>query len=161
MRPSLSKVFATGFVRCVGEVIGLIVAETPEAALRAAQKVRVDIAPLPDEVVRFEEGILSENFFPFNHKIVKKSTDAVASTNTETYTDAVMTGGQHHWYLEPHALLVVPVENDEMVVYSCTQCVMKTQNAVSGVLGIPISNVNVIVRRIGGGFGGSKLMTQR
>ena len=151
------KVFATGFVRCVGEPIGLIVAESHEQALKAAKMVDVQIDRLDDTCIHLEEGILMENFFPYDHGITKGE---LRDDDTDvTYGDKVKIGGQHHWYLEPHALMVVPEDNDEITVYSCTQCVMKTQNAIAGVLGINQNNVNVIVKRIGGGFGGKETLS--
>jgi len=44
------------------------------------------------------------------------------------YSGTLNLGGQMHWYLEPHALTVIPSgDGDEITVLSCTQCVMKTQ----------------------------------
>ena len=68
-------------------------------------------------------------------------------------------GGQEHFYLEPHAILCVPVDHDEMVVYSCTQCITKSQNAVAGSIGVPNNKVSIKVKRIGGGFGGKETLS--
>ena len=67
--------------------------------------------------------------------------------------------GQEHWYTEPHALTVIPGEDEEMTVISCTQCVMKTQHAVAKALGVPACKVTCKVKRIGGAFGGKEVLS--
>lgn len=55
--------------------------------------------------------------------------------------------------MEPQTAVCVPAENG-IDVYSSTQWVDFTQMAVAQCLGIPENNVNMTVRRIGGGYGG-------
>ncbi len=100
-----NKIFATRYVRCVGEVVGLVVAETRELAQRAAALVRVELAPMDDECIDFEQGIATNNLFPYDHSIQHGQPPADGAA---ALSDRVQIGGQHHWYLEPHALYVVP-----------------------------------------------------
>jgi hypothetical protein len=57
----------------------------------------------------------------------------------------VRIGGQEHFYLETHASLVVPGENDEFTVYASTQNPTKTSNFVAAALGVPKNKVTSIM----------------
>lgn len=131
------KVFAHGKVRCVGEIIGIVVAKTQELADIASKKVKVNYLPLPS-VVSIEDAIEKKSFFPYDHKIVSGDPEneflrAKSSQDSFYMEGSLKEGGQEHFYLEPHAILCLPVDHDEMVVYSCTQCITKSQNAVAGI----------------------------
>ena len=66
----------------------------------------------------------------------------------------VKTGSQYYFYMETQTALAIPDEDDCMVVYSSSQYPEFLQGCISTCLGIPIHNVRVITRRVGGGFGG-------
>lgn len=55
--------------------------------------------------------------------------------------------------METQNAVVVPDEK-EMAVYSATQWVDFTQNAIANCLNIPANRINMVVRRLGGAFGG-------
>ena len=59
-------------------------------------------------------------------------------------------GGQEHFYLETHAVLVIPKEDNEMEVHCSTQNPTETQHYVAKALGIPDSRVTCRVKRLGG-----------
>ena len=65
-------------------------------------------------------------------------------------------GGQDHFYLEGMIALAIPGEDDEMTIHSSTQHPSEVQHIVGHVMGIPSNAINVIVRRMGGGFGGKE-----
>jgi xanthine dehydrogenase large subunit len=65
-------------------------------------------------------------------------------------------GGQEHFYLEAQASLVIPGEDGSMTVYTSTQNPTETQKLVAEVLDIPMNHVDVVTRRMGGGFGGKE-----
>lgn len=69
-------------------------------------------------------------------------------------------GAQEHFYLEPHALLAIPGETyGEMHIVSCTQCVTKSAKCVAGCLGVNEAKIKVVVKRLGGGFGGKETLS--
>lgn len=66
-------------------------------------------------------------------------------------------GGQEHFYLETNAALAIPhIEDGSMEVYCSTQNLMENQVFVAQVLGLPMSRVNMRVRRMGGAYGGKE-----
>ena len=65
-------------------------------------------------------------------------------------------GGQDHFYLEGHIAFAIPGEDDDVTVYSSTQHPSEVQHMVAHVLKVPSNAVTVIVRRMGGGFGGKE-----
>jgi len=65
-------------------------------------------------------------------------------------------GGQEHFYLEGQVARARPEEGGGVTVWSSNQNPTETQHLVANVLGIDMHLVNVIVRRMGGGFGGKE-----
>lgn len=68
-------------------------------------------------------------------------------------------GGQDHFYLETHATIAVPREEDELEIFCSTQHPSEVQKLIAHVLNIHINRVNIRVKRIGGGFGGKESRT--
>jgi len=65
-------------------------------------------------------------------------------------------GGQEHFYLEGQVARARPEEDGGVSVWSSNQNPTETQHLLANVLGIAMHRVNVIVRRMGGGFGGKE-----
>lgn len=61
---------------------------------------------------------------------------------------------QIHFYLETQAAVAVPGEQDAMTVISSTQNPDTVHGSVMRALGIPSNRVDVLIRRLGGGYGG-------
>ena len=159
--PYKEHAFCDGEVVSIGDVIGVVVASDHHTAARAAQLVQVNCIPDPNPLVTIEDAIAANSFYDFpNNQIVEGDLEkSLHDKKLQRLAGTLCIGGQEHFYLEPHALLVVPGENNEIEVISMTQCVTKTQNQVAQVLGIPASRVTVKVKRIGGAFGGKEVRT--
>ena len=65
-------------------------------------------------------------------------------------------GGQDHFYLEGQIAMTIPQEDNNFLVYSSTQHPSETQQIIGKVLKQNYNSIHVIVRRIGGGFGGKE-----
>jgi len=66
-------------------------------------------------------------------------------------------GGQEHFYMEPHNVIVVPIgEKDEYVCHVGTQEPDFVQSRLAMVLDVPKHKITVKTKRIGGGFGGKE-----
>jgi len=66
------------------------------------------------------------------------------------------TGSQEHFYLEGQVAFVIPKEDSDLLVYSSTQHPSETQQIIAKMLNQKSNTITVIVRRIGGGFGGKE-----
>jgi xanthine dehydrogenase/oxidase len=149
------ELFASEVVTCVGQPIGVVVAETEVEARAAARAVVVVYEDLP-AILDIETAAAQKSFYEgWGHAIecgdVNSTIDA-----TRCISGEVRMGGQEHFYLEPNASLVIPGEDDEIVTYSSTQCPDKHHKYIAHCLGIPMHKVVVRTKRLGGGFGGKE-----
>lgn len=69
------------------------------------------------------------------------------------------TGDQIHFYMETQATLAEPGEHKEIIIKSSTQSPDSAQSSMASSMGILESNVNVKVKRLGGGYGGKTTRT--
>ncbi|CAN1200132.1 Xanthine dehydrogenase 1 [Linum perenne] len=153
------EVFATEFVTCVGQVIGVVVADTHENAKLAARKVHVEYEELP-AILTIREAVDAGSFHPHTQKCMKSGdVDACfgSSQCDKIVEGEVQIGGQEHFYLEPNSSYIWTLDSgNEVHMISSTQAPHKHQKYVSHVLGLPMSKVVCKTKRIGGGFGGKE-----
>ncbi|KAL9261556.1 Xanthine dehydrogenase 1-like protein [Drosera capensis] len=153
------ELFATEFVTCVGQVIGIVVADTHENAKLAARKVHVEYEELP-AILSIEDAIQKKSYFSGTEKCLKKGDVDLCFQSKECeriIEGDVQVGGQEHFYLEPQCSLVYTLDSgNEVHVISSTQAPQKNQKDISHVLGLPMSKVVCKAKRLGGGFGGKE-----
>ncbi|KAF0492202.1 putative xanthine dehydrogenase [Gigaspora margarita] len=150
------EVFASEEVNCVGQIIGLIVAETQAIAQEAVGLVKVNYSELP-HILNIEEAIENNSFFPVNRRIVKGDVEKGLKEADFVFEGETRMGGQEHFYLETQATLIIPkIEDKEFEIHSSTQNPTETQIVVASVLGIDANKILCRVKRIGGGFGGKE-----
>ena len=143
--------FATVKCTAVGQPIGIVVAETPEAAAEAARCVAVQYEALPailsindalEHIKAAEaEGVAALAaadelvFFPEAHTIARGEVEsALAGEGITIVEGEAHVGGQEHFYLECNATLAMPDEDGRgMEVFASTQNPTKTQNFVANV----------------------------
>ncbi|GHA17593.1 xanthine dehydrogenase molybdopterin binding subunit [Devosia pacifica] len=149
-------VFADKLVQFWGQPMFAVVAETREAARRAAHQARIeyrDLDWIPDVRTAQAAGgrMVTEPL-----KLERGDVDAGLASAPRRLKGEIRIGGQDHFYLEGHIAMVVPGEDEDVTVYSSTQHPSEVQLMVSHVLGIHQHAVTVNVRRMGGGFGGKE-----
>ncbi|GAV73021.1 Fer2 domain-containing protein/FAD_binding_5 domain-containing protein/Ald_Xan_dh_C domain-containing protein/Fer2_2 domain-containing protein/Ald_Xan_dh_C2 domain-containing protein/CO_deh_flav_C domain-containing protein [Cephalotus follicularis] len=153
------EVFASEFVTCVGQVIGVVVADTQENAKHAARNVHVEYEELP-AILSIQEALDANSFHPNTEKCLRKGdVDLCFQSGVcdKIIEGEVQVGGQEHFYLEPQCSLVWTMDGgNEVHMISSTQAPQKHQKYVSHVLGLPMSKVVCKTKRIGGGFGGKE-----
>ena len=148
-------ILAAGEVLFHGQVVFAVVAETRDAARRAARLARIDVDSVAPRVT-VDDGLAdaAEVLAPYEFRR-GESAPAVAAA-AHRLEGRVRVGGQEHFYLEGQAALAVPGEDDEMRVHSSTQHPSEVQNLVAHMLGVPGAAVVCECRRMGGAFGGKE-----
>lgn len=69
----------------------------------------------------------------------------------------VLLKSQSHFYMETQTTLAVPDEDGCITIYTASQGVDPVQQNIATCLNIPLNNVRVITRRLGGSFGGKAI----
>jgi xanthine dehydrogenase large subunit len=148
-------VFATGTVEFHGQVLFAVIAESHDAARRAARLAKIEYDDLPP--VLTVDDALREKLFVLPEHVMKRG-DAASSIAQAPHrlTGEFRHGGQEHFYLEGQASLAVPAEDGDVIVHCSTQHPTEVQHNVAHVLGRPHNAVTVECRRMGGGFGGKE-----
>ncbi len=147
--------------RCVGDVLGLVVADTQFHARQAARAVRVEAEPLtpvtdpqaalaPGAPAIHAAGNLLE-VCAYSRGDVAAALSSSAHVVRKTFT----TQRIEHAFLEPEACLAVPRPGG-VKVYSQGQGVHDDQAQIASVLGVPRGNVEVELVANGGAFGGKE-----
>ncbi len=148
-------IFAGGTVLHVGQVIGLVLAETVMQARRAARAVQLDIEALPAVLTaRAAHAVQSYVLPPVTVK--RGEPEQAMKKAKHTLSGSFEVGGQEHFYLEGQIAYAVPQEQQQWLVYSSTQHPGEIQHWVAHALGLDSHRVRVECRRMGGGFGGKE-----
>jgi xanthine dehydrogenase large subunit len=145
---------ATSDVRCVGQAVAFIAADSYAAARAAAKLVRVEYEPLP-AILTIAQAIEARSFLAPPHVIARGDVEAALAGAHLKLVGEAHNGGQDHFYLETQATLAVPSEG-ALHLYCSTQHPSEVQATVAHVLGIGRNQVVVEVPRMGGGFGGKE-----
>lgn len=148
-------IFARNTVEHVGQVIGLVVADSVMAARRAARKVKPDITPLP-AVLDTATAIAQRSFVQPPVNVQRGDAEAGLARAAHRLQGTLEVGGQEHFYLEGQIAYVVPMEQNQWLVHSSTQHPAEVQEWVAHALGVGAHAVTVQCRRLGGGFGGKE-----
>ena len=148
-------VFAQGTVQFLGQVGGLIVADTVMTARRAARLVKWHVQALPAVLSVHEAHTQQSYVLPPVH-VKRGDAQAALQHAPHQLEGRFEVGGQEHFYLEGQIAYVVPLEQNQWRVYSSTQHPGEVQHWVSHALGLHNHAVTVECRRMGGGFGGKE-----
>jgi len=142
-------------VTFVGQAIILIAAETSEAINEAEKLIVIEYETL-EAVVTLEDAIKKNNLISSPRKITTGNFEKEFKSSKNKFEGKLYINGQEHWYLETQTALAVPSENNEIKIYASSQNPTETQAIVAEVLGLKLNQVEVEVKRLGGGFGGKE-----
>jgi xanthine dehydrogenase large subunit len=148
-------VFARDKVEHVGQVIGLVVADTAMQARRAARKVQAQIEALP-AVLSPRQAHAAHSYVLPPVTVRRGEPETALARSPHTLDGQLEVGGQEHFYLEGQVAYALPLEQDQWWIYSSTQHPGEIQHWVAHALGVENNAVTVECRRMGGGFGGKE-----
>jgi xanthine dehydrogenase large subunit len=147
---------AAGTVHYVGQPIFLVIADSHLAARKAARLGKISYAEKP-AILSIDQAMAADSRFEGGPVVWSKGDAAAAiAAAPHRLSGSIDMGGQEHFYLESQAALVFPQEGGDMLVHSSTQHPTEIQHKVAHAVGLPMANVRVEVRRMGGGFGGKE-----
>ncbi len=138
-----------------GQCLFAVVAETREqarAAVRLADLRYSEVSP----ILTIDEAIEARSYFSEPYRMSRGDASRAIAKSEHSLTGKIEIGGQDHFYLEGQIAVATPGEEDEMHLLSSTQHPSEVQKVVAENLAIPLAQVTVEVRRMGGGFGGKE-----
>jgi xanthine dehydrogenase YagR molybdenum-binding subunit len=135
-----------------GQYLGVMIADSLERAIAAANLVIVEADPEAPALdmesgEKFQPG---DDFAKTNYRRgdAERALGSAAHHVRQTYTTPV----EHHNPMEPSASMAV-WDGNKLTMYEATQWVVGARNVIADTLGIPREDVHVISKFVGGGFG--------
>ena len=148
-------IFPEKKVEYYGQPLFAVAAKSTELARKAVSKVKVVYKPLKP-IITIKEALKNKSYV-LKSSTIKRGNPIKKIHEGKNYLEGnFTTGNQEHFYLEGQAAFVIPQEDNDFVVYSSTQHPSETQSIIAKMLKQPNNSITVIVRRIGGGFGGKE-----
>jgi xanthine dehydrogenase large subunit len=132
-----------------------VVAETRDAARRAARLAKIEIAAIKP-LVTVADAILADSMVQPDYGFTRGQASQAMAASPHRVEGQFHIGGQEHFYLEGQIAMAIPGEGQDIHVISSTQHPTEIQHVVARVLGLPDHAVVAEVRRMGGGFGGKE-----
>jgi CO/xanthine dehydrogenase Mo-binding subunit len=164
--PDEEPVLAEDKVMYVGEQIAAIIAESEEAAMEAAGKVRLDLEELPP-VFDVEEALMPEapilkhwgtNYFVYEGHHCRRvrfgDVDKALEEADFIIKDRYQTSPIEHATTETTGCIVKPEPDGRYTVYTNTQALFFSLDNSALILNIPFNKLHFIGGTVGGGFGG-------
>ncbi|MHB0970308.1 MAG: selenium-dependent xanthine dehydrogenase [Thermoanaerobaculia bacterium] len=153
-------------VRCVGDVVAVVVAEDRATAREAAKLVRVDYEVLTP-VLTTDDALLpgAPQVNPAYPNILDKTeirrgdVDAALASSAHVVHGTWQTQRIEHLFLEPESALAEPLDDGRIHLYSGGQGVFDDRRQVASFLGVPEDRIHVELVPNGGAFGGKEDMS--
>ena len=146
---------AAGKVEFLGQAVAVVVARDMLYAREAAHNAKVLVRELP-ALLTIEEAMAASSFIMPPKGITRgKPAEAIASA-PHTLKGSTYCGQQEQFYLEGQITYAVPREDGQLTLYVSTQHPDGNQREAAAALNLSTNDVEVICRRMGGGFGGKE-----
>ncbi|XP_022731818.1 indole-3-acetaldehyde oxidase-like [Durio zibethinus] len=155
--------YADEVAQCAGDRIAFVVADTQKHADLAANLAVIDYDKenLEPPILSVEEAVERCSFFEVPSFLCPEQvgdfSKGMAEADHQILSAKLKLGSQYYFYMETQTALAVPDEDNCIVVYTSNQSPEFTHDTIAKCLGIPGHNVRVIMRRVGGGFGGKAI----
>jgi len=149
------QIFAGPQLMHVGQVMGLVVGHSHTQARQAARQMQLQAHS--ETPLLFARDAMHAGSFVLPQVTVQRGDAAAAlSAAPHQLQGSLEIGGQEHFYLESQIAYAIPQDNGHWLIHSGTQHPGEVQHWVAHALHIPLSQVRVVCRRMGGGFGGKE-----
>lgn len=167
------NVMARDKVLYAGHAVAAVAAINPEAAQQALLAIRVDYGELPavmdiesamaDDAVLLNSDLYTQGLPEKPNKPsnvaqrfeLKRGNLAAGFTQAEVIVEREFrTPTVHQGYIEPHACVARIGEDQQAIIWCCTQGHFVVRDAVAKILAMDVGQIRVMPSEIGGGFGG-------
>jgi xanthine dehydrogenase large subunit len=149
-------ILADGAIEFHGQVIFAVVAESRDAARRAARLAKIEVAAeQPAVTVDQSVAMAVKDLLP-PYEFKRGDLAKARKASKHRLAESFLIGGQEQFYLEGQISMALPEESGAMTVLSSTQHPTEVQHIVAKMLALPDALVTCECRRMGGGFGGKE-----
>ena len=149
------KIFTTKKIEYYGQPIFAVIATSNILAKKASLKAKIIVEELKP-ILTIKDAMKKKSYVLKPRFLSKGDTKNNLKKSKNILSGEVYSGGQDHFYLEGQIAMSIPQEDDNFLVYSSTQHPSETQQIIAKVLNQDFNSIHVVVRRIGGGFGGKE-----
>ncbi|XP_066250858.1 xanthine dehydrogenase/oxidase-like [Euwallacea similis] len=146
------KLFCEDTVEYFYQPVGIIIANTHDAAIAAAALVKVKTTPPVKKPFLTIRDVLKAGATDRIKLQSKNGSNQKGSDVQKTIKGQCYINSQYHFHMETQSCVVIPTE-DGLNVFAGTQWMDATQGAIAQTLNIPSQQINIFVRRLGGAFG--------
>ncbi len=142
-------------INYVGEPLCVVAASDECVLARALKAIRYDFDE-KDPILSIEAARAAKNFFGAPISVRSGDTATAMAGSARVLAGEFFSKGQDHFYLESQAACVYPGEQRELTVHCSSQHPTEVQHVVAHALGLRYHEVVVVVKRMGGAFGGKE-----
>jgi len=155
-------ILAVKNIRSWGDVCALVVAQTREAALQAAELVDIAADPVTpvlsiDDALKDDAPLVpafGNSNIVAEHRLRHGDPDKEFELCELILEEEFETQAVEQAYMEPESALCIPRHDGVIEVYGSMQHPFSTRRFTAAFLGEPLSNIEVYTIAVGGGFGG-------
>ena len=156
------QIFAEDKIFYNGDVVAIVVAETKALAIQASELVKVDAEVLPfildpEEAMKPDSPVIHKSHGTniINHHKVRRGNVTEGFKNSDLIIEKEFsTQFIEHAYMEPEVAVCNPRPDGVIEVYAGMQHPFSTRRFTSALLGVPLTDIEIIGIPVGGGFGG-------
>jgi CO/xanthine dehydrogenase Mo-binding subunit len=156
------QIFADEKICYNGDVVAVVVAETKDIAIEASKLIKVEAEVLPsilnpEEAMKPGSLLVHEKFgtnIINQHKVRKGNVEEGFKKSDLIIEEIFQTQFVEHAYMEPEVAVCNPRADGVMEIYAGMQHPFSTRRFVANLLGVSLSDVEIIGVPVGGGFGG-------
>lgn len=158
-------IFCDRVVRYVGDCLALVVAETPEVAEAALEKIKVELRPLPviatphDAMAPGAPVLHDREDGPniLKHIVIRKGDVEAGFAQADVVVESdYHVGFIDHAFLETECSIGVPELDGSLTIYCGSQGPVFDRKQVAVAVGLPEDKVRIAHILTGGGFGGKE-----
>ena len=146
---------AVGKVEFLGQAVAVVVAREMLYAREAAHNARVLVKELKP-ILTIDEAMAAQSFVMPPKGITRGNASEAIANAPRKVKGSTETGQQEQFYMEGQITYAVPREDGQLTLYCSTQHPDGNQREAASALNLSTNDVEVICRRMGGGFGGKE-----